>query len=134
MRGSLCAARQLRKRSGGAIVNVGSVLGDRSVLLQGSYCSIKSAVYGFTDTLRMKLERDDAGVSVTAMKPNGMDAPDSEHEQNKPDKPARLPLGKYDLELVAKTICFTCANPKLYLKVVGGIRAQLSGSTATWRN
>jgi short-subunit dehydrogenase len=70
VRGSLYGAEQLRERGGGAIINVGSVLGDRSVLLQGPYCAMKSAVHGFTDTLRMELERDNASISVTTIKPN----------------------------------------------------------------
>ncbi len=119
VRGSLYAARKLRERGGGAIINLGSILGERSVLLQGPYCAMKHAVIGFTDSLRMELERDDTGISVTTIRPNGMDTPYPEHARNKLDKPARLPPGQYDPELVAKAICFACANPKRDL-LIGG--------------
>ncbi|QDM39781.1 SDR family oxidoreductase [Altererythrobacter sp. TH136] len=117
--GSLYASKALRDRGGGALINVGSVLSERAVLLQGPYCAMKHAVLGFTEALRMELERDDAGVSVTLIKPNGIDTPYPEHARNKMDRPAAIPPILYDPELVAKAICFACANPKREL-VVGG--------------
>ena len=71
--GSLIAARELRARGGGALVNVGSVLSDRAMILQGPYSASKHAVKGFTDALRMELERDGAPISVTLIKPSGID-------------------------------------------------------------
>ncbi|MEE4537479.1 MAG: SDR family oxidoreductase [Erythrobacter sp.] len=119
VRGSLYAAAELTKRGGGALINVGSVLSERAILLQGPYCAMKHAVQGFTEALRMELQRDDANISVTLIKPNGMDTPYPEHARNKLSKPAALPPILYDPELVAKAICFACANPRREL-VVGG--------------
>lgn len=119
VRGSLYAARELRKRGGGAIINVGSVLSERAILLQGPYCAMKHAVLGFTEALRMELERDDAGISLTLIKPNGIDSPYPEHARNKMDQPAALPPVLYDPELVAKAICFACETPRREL-LVGG--------------
>lgn len=53
LNGSLAAARHLRARGGGAIVNIGSMLSDRSILMQGPYCATKHAVKALTETLRM---------------------------------------------------------------------------------
>lgn len=117
--GSLYAAKALRARGGGALINVGSVLSERAIQLQGPYCAMKHAVLGFTEALRMELERDDAGISVTLIKPNGIDTPYPEHARNKMDKPAAIPPILYDPELVAKAICFACATPKREL-LVGG--------------
>lgn len=117
--GSLYAAQALRSHGGGALINVGSVLSERAILLQGPYCAMKHAVLGFTEALRMELERDDAGVSVTLIKPNGIDTPYPEHARNKLDDPAAIPPIRYDPELVAKAICFACAHPKREL-LVGG--------------
>ena len=117
--GSFYAAKELRRRGGGAIINLGSVLSERAIPLQGPYVAMKHAVLGFTETLRMELERDDAGVSVTLIKPNGIDTPYPEHARNKMDRPAAIPPVLYDPELVAKAICFACANPRREL-VVGG--------------
>lgn len=117
--GSLYAARELRERGGGALINVGSVLSERAIPLQGTYSAMKHAVLGFTEALRMELERDEAGVSVTLIKPNSIDTPYPEHARNKMDRPAALPPIIYDPELVAKAICFACEHQRREL-LVGG--------------
>ena len=52
--GSLEAVEHL-KLHGGALINVGSVLSDRAIMLQGIYFASKHAVKGFTDALRRSL-------------------------------------------------------------------------------
>jgi NADP-dependent 3-hydroxy acid dehydrogenase YdfG len=79
--GSLIAAKALRGR-GGAIVNIGSVLSDRAMILQGTYSATKHAVRGFTDTLRMELERDGRPISVTLIKPSGIETGFQDHARS----------------------------------------------------
>ena len=79
--GRLAAARHLRER-GGAIVNLGSVLGDRAIALQGSYCAAKHTVKGATDAFRMKFEAAGLPISVTLIKPGPIDTPFMEHARN----------------------------------------------------
>lgn len=117
--GSLYAVRKLRERGGGALINTGSVLSERAVGVQGAYSAMKHAVLGFTEALRVELQSEDAGISVTLIKPNGIDTMYPEHARNKMDVPASVPPIIYDPELVAKAICFACANPKREL-LVGG--------------
>jgi NAD(P)-dependent dehydrogenase (short-subunit alcohol dehydrogenase family) len=117
--GSLEAARHLRTR-GGAIINVGSILSDRAVPVQGAYSAMKHAVRGFTDAFRMELENEGAPISVTLIKPNGMDTPYPEHARNKMGKPARIPPVVYDPRLSAKAILFCAENVKRNLIVGGG--------------
>ena len=65
--GSLIAAEHLRERpGGGAIINVGSILSDAPIPIQGVYSASKHAVKGFTNALRMELMRDEAPVTTTA--------------------------------------------------------------------
>lgn len=116
---SLYAAREL-SRQGGAIINIGSVLSDRSVPVQGAYSAMKHAVKGFTDTLRMELEMDEAPISVTLIKPTSMDTPYPEHARNKMGEPARVPPVVYDPRLVAEAILFAAEHPKRKLTVGGG--------------
>src|SRR4051812_20550159 len=66
--GSLTAL-ELMKGQGGAIINLGSEVSDRAVPLQGMYSASKHAVKGFTDSLRMEIEKDKVPVSVTLIKP-----------------------------------------------------------------
>ena len=128
---SLYAALRLRG-TGGAIVNIGSVLSDRAVPVQGAYGAMKHAVKGFTDALRMELEMDEAPISVTLIKPTSMDTPYPEHARNKMGEPARVPPVVYDPRLVAEAILFAAAHPKREITVGGG-GFMVTGSTMTAR-
>jgi len=118
--GSLAAARHLRARGGGAIINLGSVLSDRAMILQGPYSASKAAVQAATDALRMELERDGAPLSVTLIKPAAIHTPYPEHAKNYMDAPPRLPPPLYDPRLVADAILFACEHPRRQLYVGGG--------------
>lgn len=110
--GSLIAARHLRQR-GGAIINTGSVVSDRAMMLQGPYSAAKHAVKAFTDTLRMELEQEDAPISVTLIKPSAIDTTFFEHARSYLDAPGiKNPPPAYDPALVAKAILFACENQK----------------------
>jgi NAD(P)-dependent dehydrogenase (short-subunit alcohol dehydrogenase family) len=118
--GSRLAARHLRSRGGGAIINLGSVLSDRAMILQGAYSASKHAVQAATDALRMELEREGAPISVTLIKPASIDTPYPEHARNYMNAPPRLPAPLYDPRLVADAILFACETPRRSLYVGGG--------------
>jgi short-subunit dehydrogenase len=115
---SLYAARELRSQ-GGALINIGSVLSERTMIYQGVYSAMKHAVRAFTDALRMELEEEGVPVSVTLIKPNGIDTPYPEHARNKMGSPARVPPVVYDPDLVARAILFAAENRKRELTVGG---------------
>lgn len=125
LHGAMIAARHLRGGTGGAIVNLGSVLSDRAIPLQGPYCASKHAVQAATDALRMELERDGAPISVTLIKPAAIHTPYPEHARNFMDAPPRLPPPLYDPRLVADAILFACETPRRQL-YVGGAGAAIS--------
>jgi short-subunit dehydrogenase len=101
--GSLIAAEHLRKRGGGAVINTGSILSDRTMIYQTQYSATKHAVKAFTDGLRMELEAEGAPISVTLIKPSSIDTPYPEHARNYLDAPAlTLPPPAYDPAVVAK--------------------------------
>ncbi|MEJ7813341.1 MAG: SDR family oxidoreductase [Gemmatimonadaceae bacterium] len=116
--GSLVAVPHLRER-GGALINVGSVLSERAIPLQGHYSASKHAVKGFTDALRMELEKEGAPISVTLIKPSGIDTPYPEHARNYMAEEPTLPPPVYAPEVVAKAI-LTCAERPTRDVVVGG--------------
>ena len=110
--GSLVAARHFAERgTSGALINVGSVLSDRAIPLQGHYCASKHAIKGFTDTLRMELEKDGVPVSVTLIKPNATDTPYPEHAANYMDEEPRIPTPAYAPEVVARAILSAAERP-----------------------
>ena len=119
VQGSMAAVRLL-KDSGGALINLGSVLSNRAIPLQGPYCAMKAAVMQFTDALRMELEDAGSPISVTLIKPAAIDTPYPEHARNKMERHARLPQPIYDVELVAKAICFAAEHRRRTLIVGGG--------------
>ena len=131
LKGSLVAARHLRQRGGGAIVNLGSVLSDRAMIGQGPYSATKHAVQAATDALRMELDRDGAGISVTLIKPGSIATPYPEHARNYMDAPPRLPPMLYDPALVADAVLFACETPRRQIYVGGsGFLISLMGRIA----
>lgn len=119
LQGSLEAAKHLRQRGGGAIVNLGSILSDRTMIFQGPYCASKHAVLAATDALRMELEREGAGISVTLIKPGAMHTLFTGHARNYMDEPPALPPVIYDPRLVADAVLFAAETPKRTLYVGG---------------
>ncbi|SCY34788.1 SDR family oxidoreductase [Microvirga guangxiensis] len=114
--GSLIAAEHLRGR-GGTIINVGSVLSERAMILQTQYSASKHAVKAFTDGLRMELEEQGAPISVTLIKPSSIDTPYVEHARNYLDKENAVPPPAYDPHLVAKAIVFAAENHRRELTI-----------------
>lgn len=117
--GSLIAAKHL-KNKGGAIINLGSVLSDVSIPLQGMYSATKHAVKGFTDALRIELEEEDADVSVTLIKPSAINTPYAEHAKNYTGHELTLPPPVYDPKEVASAILYAAAHQKRDIIVGSG--------------
>jgi short-subunit dehydrogenase len=119
--GSLVAAAYLRER-GGALINVGSIVSQLSVPLQGHYSASKHAVKGFTDALRMELEKDGAPISVTLVKPSAVATPFTRHARNYMEREPNLPPPVYDPRVVARTILRCARKPVREVTVGGGGR------------
>jgi len=109
--GALAALPELR-RSGGVLINVGSVLSDRAVSLQGHYSASKHAVKGFTDALRTELEREGAAVAVTLVKPSSIATPYPEHAADHMARETNLPPPLYAPEVVARAILACAVRPR----------------------
>jgi short-subunit dehydrogenase len=128
--GSLAALPYL-KGNGGALINVGSILSDTVVPLQGHYSASKHAVKGFTDALRIELEHENAPVSVTLVKPGAIDTPFPEHAANYMDAEAQHPKPVYAPEVVARAILHCAAHPRRSVTVGGGGRVMAMLGMAT---
>ena len=120
--GSMVACEHLKSR-GGALINVGSVLSDRTIPLQGTYCASKHAVKGYTDALRMELEKENAPISVTLIKPSAIDTPYREHAKNLLSQEPLNPPPVYAPETVAEAILYCAENPERDVYVGGGGKA-----------
>ncbi|MDZ4054361.1 MAG: SDR family oxidoreductase [Phenylobacterium sp.] len=121
--GSLEAVKHLKgRKSGGAIINLGSVLSDVAVPLLGAYSASKHAVKGFTDALRMELAREKAPISVTLIKPSSISTPFPDHARNYMDKAPRVPPPVYAPEVVADAILHVAQHPTRHVTVGSGGR------------
>ncbi len=120
--GSLEAARHLKERhQAGAIINVGSTLSDRALVLQGIYSASKHAVKGFTDALRMELEMDRIPASVTLIQPGAIATPYSQHAKNYMQSEPTNPPPVYAPDTVARTIlhCAETSERNVYVGAGG---------------
>ncbi|MDR5763533.1 SDR family NAD(P)-dependent oxidoreductase, partial [Caballeronia sp. LZ035] len=118
---SVVAVQHLRER-GGALINLGSELSDVAIPLQGAYVASKHAVKGFTDALRIELADEHAPVSVTLVKPAGIDTLFVEHAKNYLDYEPKLPQPVYAPEVVAKAILHAAAHPQRDIYAGGASR------------
>ncbi|TXM72052.1 SDR family oxidoreductase [Methylobacterium sp. WL103] len=119
--GSLAAVPHL-KRTGGVLINLGSVASDVAFPLQGMYCASKHAIKGFTDALRIELEEEGAGVAVTLIKPAAIDTPFPQNAKNYTDRAVKLPPPVYRTEEVANAIVHAAVHPQRDIYIGGGGR------------
>lgn len=118
--GSRTAAKHFIERGEpGAIVNVGSLFGDRGNVIQSTYSSAKFAVHGFTENLRMELEKDKHPISITLIHAGRIDTPYAEHAKSYLEKQPTHQGMIYPPESVAEAILFAAEHPKRDMYVGG---------------
>jgi short-subunit dehydrogenase len=130
--GTLIAAERL-KHTGGAIINVGSVLGEIAIPYQGAYCASKFAIKGFTEAFRREAEAERQPISITLIKPAAINTPFTDHARNRMDSSGtRNPPPAYDPHLVARAITHACETPVRDLTIggAGGVSLVLANLLA----
>ncbi len=134
------SAAHLRERGGGAIVNIGSVLGVSAVPGAIAYSTSKHGIVGLTRCLALDL--GDGGIRVNCICPGVIDTPRVQKEaqrQPDPDKVIRdfgaaTPLKRIGQpEEIADTILYLCSDRSSYITggvylVDGGMMAALPGA------
>ena len=73
--GTQAALKRMESRNRGTIVQVGSALAYRSIPLQAPYCGAKSAIRGFTDSLRSELIHRKSKVHLTMVQLSAFNTP-----------------------------------------------------------
>jgi NAD(P)-dependent dehydrogenase (short-subunit alcohol dehydrogenase family) len=116
--------------SGGALINIGSIVSDRAIPLQGAYSASKHAVKGFTDALRMELEEEGAPISVTLIKPSAIDTPYFQHAKNYMAVEPKPPAPVYAPEVVANAVLRAAEHPIRDITIGGGGRLITALGTA----
>lgn len=129
--GCRTAVPLLRMAGGGAIVTVGSLASDMPAPPMGVYSATKHAAKAFVEVMRMELQADQEPISVTLVKPSGIDTPIAQHASNHGGADgaeageAQIPPPAYDPQLVADAILDACVRPRREVTVGGVGRAQV---------
>jgi NAD(P)-dependent dehydrogenase (short-subunit alcohol dehydrogenase family) len=115
--GTLAALEHMRPRDAGLIVQIGSALAYRSIPLQSAYCAAKSAIRGFTDSLRCELAHDRSNIKVTALHLPAVNTPQFQVVRNRlPEHPQPVPP-IYQPEVIARAVLHAIQHPRRELWV-----------------
>jgi meso-butanediol dehydrogenase/(S,S)-butanediol dehydrogenase/diacetyl reductase len=123
----------LRRRGGGAIVNVGSISGTRGAwfMPQNAHGATKGGVLGLT--YQLAVEGGPLGIRVNAVSPALTRTPATEALLSDPDSPfdlakARIPLGRIgEPEDIARAALFLASDEASYIT---GVNLPVDGGTA----
>ncbi|WP_208559422.1 SDR family oxidoreductase [Marinilactibacillus kalidii] len=105
-------AHYKEKEQAGSIINMGSVVGNRAFPVQSAYSASKHAIRGFTDAVRMELEKEQAPVVLSQIHPARVDTPYTDHATSYIDKKPTHKGIVYPPESVAEAILYVAEHPK----------------------
>jgi NAD(P)-dependent dehydrogenase (short-subunit alcohol dehydrogenase family) len=125
MWGARAALPHLRA-SGGAYVVVSSEVAKRSFPLTSPYSAAKHGVNGFVEALRVELEHDDTGVTVTQIMPEAVATPFFDHARSRLGVRPAGPPPVTSAEAVADKILHAAEHGGRDVPVGAGARAQLA--------
>ena len=109
--GTMVALARMRPRGQGAIVQVGSALGSRSIPLQSAYCGAKHAINGFTESVRCELLHDHSGICITIAQMPAVNTPQFSWVRSKlPRHPQPVPP-IYDPAVAARGVLYAADHP-----------------------
>jgi short-subunit dehydrogenase len=126
--GTLSALRRMLPRDRGAIIQVGSALAYRSIPLQAPYCGAKSAIRGFTDSLRTELLHSGSRVRVTMVQMPALNTPQFDWCRARVShKPQPVPP-IFEPEVAARAIVFASRHRRRELFVGSSTVAAIWGN------
>jgi NAD(P)-dependent dehydrogenase (short-subunit alcohol dehydrogenase family) len=117
--GTMAALARMRPRDRGAIVQVGSALGERSIPVQSAYCGAKHAINGFTSSLRCELLHDKSGVHITIVQMPAVNTPQFSWVRSKLARHPQPVPPIYQPEVAARGIVFAADHPRRRQYYVG---------------
>ena len=126
--GTMAALRRMRARDRGVIVQVGSALAFRGIPLQAAYCGAKSAMVGFTESLRAELFHEGSGVHVTLVHLPALNTPQFDHSRTRmPRQPQPVPP-IYQPEVAARAVVWASEHRRRHLMVAPATLKTIWGS------
>lgn len=122
--GTVAAVARMRA-AGGALITVASIASDIPSPLMGAYSATKHAIKAYIQSLRIELQADRIPISLTLIKPSGIDTPIGQHATPDGQPEAQVPPPTYDPRLVAEAILACAEHPRREVTVGGAGRAQV---------
>jgi NAD(P)-dependent dehydrogenase (short-subunit alcohol dehydrogenase family) len=117
--GAKAALPDLRREGRGALIHVSSVEARCALPYQSAYAASKHGMKGFIQALRMELEHEHSGISVTEIMPSGINTQFFDKAKTKLGVKPRPVAPVYEPSLVADAILHAAEHPKREI-VVGG--------------
>lgn len=118
--GTMAAISRMRPRDRGAIVQVGSALGERSIPLQSAYCGAKHAINGFTSSLRCELLHDKSGVRITVVQMPAVNTPQFSWVRTRLGRHPQPVPPIYQPDVAARGVVYAADHPQAREYWVGG--------------
>lgn len=110
--GTLAALKLMKPRDRGVIVQVSSGLAVRAAPLQSAYCGAKSAVGGFTDSLRTELIHDRSRVRLVTIYLPAVNTPQFRRARNYTGAGQNAPDPVFDPRACATAIVAAVSKPQ----------------------
>jgi len=124
----LSALRRMLPRGRGIIIQVGSALAYRSIPLQAPYCGAKSAIRGFTDSLRTELLHSGSRIRVTMVQMPALNTPQFDWCRTRlARKPQPVPP-IFEPEVAARAIVWASRHRRREVFVGGSTVAAIWGN------
>jgi NAD(P)-dependent dehydrogenase (short-subunit alcohol dehydrogenase family) len=117
--GTRSALARMLARNAGTIVQVGSALAYRSIPLQAPYCGAKSAIRGFTDSLRCELIHRNSNVHLTMVHLSAFNTPQFDWARACMDRQPQPVPPIFQPEVAAEAIYFASTHRRRELWVGG---------------
>jgi hypothetical protein len=125
----MAALKRMQPRNRGEIVQVGSALAYRSIPLQSAYCGAKSAIRGFTGSIRCELLHDNSNVHITMVQMPAVNTPQFGWiKTSMPHQPQPVPP-IFQPEVAAEAIVWAAHHQRRELYVGGSTIEAILGTT-----
>lgn len=119
--GAQAALPHLRA-SKGQLLTIGSIVSELPTPLLGAYAASKHATKAYIDSLRIELISAGDPVTVTLVKPSGVDTPIARHAANHQGQEALIPPPAYDVSVAVAVILEAIEHPRREVTVGGAGR------------
>jgi NAD(P)-dependent dehydrogenase (short-subunit alcohol dehydrogenase family) len=123
--GAKSALPYLKQNGRGALIHISSVEANVALPLQSAYAATKHGMVGFLDSLRMELQAEGIPISVTNIKPSGINTPLYDKALTRLGVKPRPVPPIYEPETVAEAIVYAAENPVRDM-IIGGAGKSLA--------